>query len=121
MTRILLAEDEAVLRMLICDTLEDEGYELDTASDGEEAWSAYSEKEYDLLILDYMMPRLTGLELIGRIRESGRTPYPRMLMLSAKNQRSEQERVIEAGADAFMSKPFSPMELVRKVKELVHE
>ncbi|GIP36977.1 hypothetical protein J31TS4_02570 [Paenibacillus sp. J31TS4] len=119
MNRILLAEDEAVLRMLISDTLEDEGYEIEVACDGEEAWGMIQADAYDLLILDYMMPKLTGLELIGRVRELD-SPLPKMLMLSAKSQQAEQDRVLAAGADAFMSKPFSPNELVKKVKELIH-
>jgi len=120
MAAILLAEDEAVLRMLIMDTLEDEGYEIDSACDGEEACAMIMERRYDLIILDYMMPKLTGIEVIGRLRQQTERPAPPILMLSAKSQLSEQEKVLAAGADAFMSKPFSPIELVAKVREMLN-
>ena len=120
MAAILLAEDEAVLRMLIMDSLEDEGYEIDSAGDGEEAYAMLTNRHYDLIILDYMMPKLTGIEVIERLRRRTEGPVPQILMLSAKSQLSEQEKVLAAGADAFMSKPFSPLELVAKVKEMLH-
>lgn len=69
MAMILLAEDEAVLRMLIGDTLEDEGHLLDIACDGEEALQKISHNQYDLLILDYMMPKLTGFEVLTRMKQ----------------------------------------------------
>ncbi len=120
MTRLLIAEDEAVLRMLICDTLEDEGYEIDVACDGEEALAFAQANTYDLLIIDYMMPRLTGLEVISRLRGNDHDFSGKILMLSAKNQQTEQERVLAAGADAFMAKPFSPLALVRRVEEILN-
>jgi DNA-binding response OmpR family regulator len=120
MAAILLAEDEAVLRMLIVDSLEDEGYEIDIACDGEEAYDKIKEREYDLIILDYMMPKLTGIEVIERTRMLLDKPHAPIMMLSAKSQLSEQQKVFAAGADAFMSKPFSPLELIAKVKEMLN-
>ena len=69
MAKILLAEDEEILRMLVVDTLEDEGYTIDEACDGEEAYHLIQKNSYDLIILDYMMPVYTGLELIEMIRK----------------------------------------------------
>ncbi len=117
--RLLLAEDEPVLRMLVADTLEDEGYELDVACDGEEALERITSTSYDLVILDYMMPKLTGLDVITKVRAMPDRQHTRILMLSAKNQHREQDRVKMAGANDFMSKPFSPLELVRKVEEML--
>ncbi|MEI7025474.1 response regulator transcription factor [Paenibacillus sp. y28] len=119
MAKLLLAEDEAVLRMLVADTLEDEGYDLDVACDGEEALEAICSGSYDLIILDYMMPKLTGLDVITRVREMPDKHNVKILMLSAKSQHKEQERVRHAGADDFMSKPFSPLELVRKIGDML--
>lgn len=120
MEKILLAEDEAVLRMLICDTLEDEGYELDVACDGEEALRKLGQGQYALVILDYMMPRMSGLEVLIAARSMSQHKKTKILFLSAKNQQSEQNKVMDAGADEFMSKPFSPSELVMKVGEMLN-
>ncbi len=120
MARILLAEDEAVLRMLIVDSLEDEGYEIDIACDGEEAFDRIKQHDYDLIVLDYMMPKLTGIEVIEQTRMlQGKQAVP-IMMLSAKSQLSEQQKVLAAGADAFLSKPFSPLALIDKVKEMLN-
>lgn len=119
MKRILLAEDEEVLRMLIVDTLEDEDYEIDEACDGVEALDYLKNNEYDLILLDYMMPRMTGLEVIEKIRELPEKQELKILMLTAKSQKSDQEKVIEAGANYFLAKPFSPLELVQVVGEIL--
>ncbi|WP_223700481.1 response regulator transcription factor [Sutcliffiella deserti] len=122
MAKILLAEDEAVLRMLVVDTLEDEGHEIIEAIDGQEAFNLLSTDEvFDLIILDYMMPVFTGLEVIQKIKEQKYQPNVGILMLSAKNQTADRERVLEAGANYFMSKPFSPLELAVKVEEVLNE
>lgn len=121
MSRILLAEDEEVLRMLIIDTLEDEEYEVDEAADGKEALDYLQSNEYDLVILDYMMPVFTGLEIIEKLRGGDQTFQGKIMMLSAKSQTYEQEKIIQAGADYFMAKPFSPLKLVEKIEEILNE
>ncbi|KMY50416.1 response regulator [Peribacillus loiseleuriae] len=121
MKRILLAEDEAVLRMLIVDTLEDEDYIVDEAADGQEALDYLKSEEYDLVILDYMMPVYTGLELIEKIKAGESLGLSKILMLSAKSQAFEQERILLAGADYFMEKPFSPLKLLEKIEEIINE
>jgi two-component system, OmpR family, phosphate regulon response regulator PhoB len=117
MAKILLAEDEEVLRMLVVDTLEDEGHEVDEACDGEEAYDLIQKNSYDLILLDYMMPVYTGLELIQLVRNEQN--QSKIMMLSAKSQSSEQQKVLDAGADYFMSKPFSPLELVERIEEIL--
>ncbi len=119
MQRILLAEDEEVLRMLVVDTLEDVGYIIDEACDGEEAYNLIIQNDYDLILLDYMMPVYTGLELIEMIRND--QIQTKIMMLSAKSQTSDQQKVLEAGADFFMSKPFSPIQLVERIEEILGE
>lgn len=121
MKRILLAEDEEILRMLVVDTLEDEDYEVDEASDGIEAVKFLENNTYDLIILDYMMPGYTGLEIIEKIQSNEIGNKGKILMLSAKSQQYEQERILEAGADYFMAKPFSPIKLLEKIEAILHE
>lgn len=122
MKKILIAEDEEILRMLVADTLEDGDFEVDEAEDGEEALKLLEKKEFDLVILDYMMPGLTGLDVIRKIRgEQALNKDVKILMLSAKSQQNEQEEVLKAGADYFMVKPFSPLQLFEKVGKIVDE
>ncbi|MGE6376279.1 response regulator transcription factor [Peribacillus muralis] len=121
MKRILLAEDEEVLRMLVVDTLEDEDYVVDEAADGMEAVQLLKDRTYDLIILDYMMPGYTGLEIIEKIQSSEIKTQGKILMLSAKSQQFEQNRILEAGADYFMAKPFSPLKLIEKIEVILHE
>lgn len=119
MARILLAEDEEVLRMLVVDTLEEEGYTIDEAVDGGEAYTKIQQNVYDLILLDYMMPVYTGLEVIQKIRADG--IETKVVMLSAKSQLSEQEKILNAGANAFISKPFSPIELAERIGAMLDE
>ncbi|WP_112180534.1 MULTISPECIES: response regulator transcription factor [Paraliobacillus] len=121
MKKILLAEDEEVLRMLIVDTIEDGDFEIDEAADGKEALTKIAENDYDLLILDYMMPQVTGVEVIEEVRKNPLKNSVKILMLSAKNQQYEQEKVLAVGADYFMAKPFSPLALLDKVEEILNE
>lgn len=121
MKRILLAEDEEVLRMLIMDTIEDEDYVIDEAADGGEAMNLLQNNQYDLIILDYMMPVYSGLEIIEKLRAFETNQRTKILMLSAKSQAFEQERILTAGADYFMAKPFSPLKLLEKIEEILHE
>lgn len=121
MKRILLAEDEEVLRMLIVDTLEDEDYIVEEAADGSEAMDLLQKNHYDLVILDYMMPVYTGLEIIEKMRNAETMVHTKILMLSAKNQSSEQERIFQTGADYFMAKPFSPLKLLGLVEDIFDE
>lgn len=121
MKRILLAEDEEVLRMLIMDSLEDGDFDIDEAADGGEALEYLQNNDYDLVILDYMMPIYTGLEIIEKIRSIESNKSVKIMMLSAKSQQFEQEQILKAGADYFMAKPFSPLELLEKVEDILNE
>ncbi|RBW69276.1 response regulator [Bacillus taeanensis] len=109
--------------MLVTDTLEEEGYEIEQAEDGEEACKKIYETEYDLILLDYMMPKMTGLEVIEKIRRNFdfEKRNVKILMLTAKSQQVDQERVKRAGADYFLAKPFSPIQLVKMIGEIFSE
>jgi len=119
--RILLADDEEVLRMLIVDTLEDEGYEIDEACDGEEALVKITQQEYDLVLLDYMMPGMTGLDVTEKVRLMPEKAGLKILMLTAKSQKSDQDLARQIGVNYFMAKPFSPIELLDLVDEILSE
>ncbi|WP_046174311.1 response regulator transcription factor [Domibacillus indicus] len=116
MKKILVADDEDILRMLIVDTLEDD-FDITEAEDGQEALNCARTQTYDLIILDYMMPHLTGMEVLETIRKDGNsTP---VLMLTAKAQEADRELAMSHGADYFMAKPFSPMELLSLVETIL--
>lgn len=120
MKKVLVVDDEMVLRMLIVDSLEELDCHVDEAENGLEAIEKISEQDYDVLILDYMMPELTGIEVLKKIdSESIKDTY--VLMLTAKAQEKDQLKAKEAGVDYFMKKPFSPMELYELVEELINE
>ncbi|MGR3765757.1 response regulator transcription factor [Rossellomorea sp. NS-SX7] len=121
MAKILVAEDEEVLRMLVVDTLEDEGHDLDEAADGEEAITSIMENDYDLILLDFMMPIYTGLEVIEKVRATPEKKDVKIMMVSAKSQQADQERVLAGGADYFIAKPYSPMDLVKRIEDILNE
>ncbi|WP_175990327.1 response regulator transcription factor [Bacillus sp. Marseille-Q1617] len=121
MAKILIAEDEEVLRMLVVDTLEDEGHELHEAADGREAITSIMENDYDLILLDYMMPLYTGLEVIEKVRNIPEKKDVKIMMVSAKSQQADKERVLQSGADYFIAKPYSPMELVQRIEDILNE
>lgn len=120
--RILLADDEEALRFLLTETLEDEGYQLTEAGDGQQAIELLMKQEYDLLILDYMMPEKTGVEVCEWVRQSKtanrETP---VLLLTAKAQQTDRDQAMLAGVTAYMTKPFSPMQLVTIVEGLLEK
>ncbi|UCF32348.1 MAG: response regulator transcription factor [Phycisphaerales bacterium] len=114
MARILIADDEPDMTVGLRDNLQFEGYDVVTASDGEEALVAVHKQNPDLVLLDIMMPKLDGLEVCRRIRESGFI-MP-ILMLTAKSQEIDVVKGLEAGADDYITKPFSIRELLARVK-----
>ena len=119
MKRILVVDDEEILRMLITDTLEDFGFHIDEAEDGQVALAKMNEHDYDLVILDYMMPHLTGLELLEQLAPEYKEKTP-IIMLTAKAQESDRQMALDRGANYFVSKPFSPIELKAFVEELLN-
>ncbi|SDO51527.1 response regulator transcription factor [Alkalicoccus daliensis] len=110
MKRILVADDEEILRMLIVDTLEDLGYEIEEAENGEEALTKLQAENYDLVILDYMMPGKTGMEVLQAL-SSDIKENTYIIMLTAKAQDQDKQRALSEGASYFVAKPFSPQEL----------
>lgn len=116
----LIAEDEDILRMLIVDSLEGLDIELDEAENGEMALSQISKNKYDLIILDYMMPRMTGIDVLHRM-DGEVKKQTAILMLTAKTQEADKQTARLAGAQYFMAKPFSPAELVAVVRGILSD
>lgn len=115
---ILVCDDEEVLRTLIGAALSD-GYALVEARDGDEALERARTERPDLIILDMMMPGRSGLDVLPELRSDpdvGATP---VVMLTARTQAADREAAAAAGADRFLAKPFSPLELSRLVAELL--
>lgn len=117
MARILIAEDEPDMAAGLRDNLQFEGYEVYTATDGEQALEAVRGNNPDLVLLDVMMPKLDGLEVCRRIRQAGFI-MP-VLMLTAKTQEIDIVRGLEAGADDYVAKPFSIRELLARIRALL--
>ncbi|MGN0573615.1 MAG: response regulator transcription factor [Acutalibacteraceae bacterium] len=117
MKRILIADDEARIRRLVCDFLKNAGYETVEAADGMEAIEKFfSVGSIDLVICDIMMPEADGWEVCKKIREASGVP---ILMLTARSQEFDELMSFESGADDFVTKPFSPSVLVKRVEALL--
>ena len=115
--RILLVEDEQALCMTLSDRLEDEGYEIDCANDGEQGYRRATEGAYDLIILDVMLPRRNGFDVCRDIRAAGLiTP---VLMLTARGQTADKVVGLKLGADDYLTKPFEMIELLARVEALL--
>ena len=117
--RILIVEDEEPLTLLLRYNLEAEGYEVDAAARGDEAQLRLQETAPDLVILDWMLPGLSGIELCRRLRARPETKALPIIMLTARGEESERVRGLATGADDYMVKPFSVPELLARVKGLL--
>ena len=115
--KILIADDNENIREALTSILEDEGYALWIAKDGAEALRKVSEISPDILILDVMMPKIGGYEVCRTIKNDPNLKKIFVLMLSAKGQATEQERGIEVGADEYIVKPFSPSDILARIKK----
>ncbi|MGD9766201.1 MAG: phosphate regulon transcriptional regulator PhoB [Pseudolabrys sp.] len=117
--RILIVEDEEPLTLLLRYNLEAEGYEIDAAARGDEAQLRLQETTPDLVILDWMLPGLSGIELCRRLRARPETKSLPIIMLTARGEESEKVRGLATGADDYIVKPFSVPELLARVKALL--
>lgn len=113
MSRILIVEDEESIAELEKDYLELSGFDVEIENNGESGLRRALEEEFDMYILDLMLPEVDGFEICRRIRESKNTP---ILMISAKKDDIDKIRGLGLGADDYMTKPFSPSEMVARVK-----
>ena len=116
MAKILVVDDEAVLVKGIRFNLQQEGYQVETGSDGEQAVELAREGSFDLIILDLMMPKIDGLQACMRIREFSDVP---IIMLTAKGEDSDKLMGFACGADDYVTKPFNILELKARVRALL--
>ncbi|MCB1882386.1 MAG: phosphate regulon transcriptional regulator PhoB [Geminicoccaceae bacterium] len=116
---VLIVEDEAPLQKLLAYNLEAAGFEVAQAHDGEEALALVDERVPDLVLLDWMLPQLSGLEVCRRLRRRPATAGLPVIMLTARGEEPDRLRGLETGADDFVTKPFSPAELVARVRAVL--
>jgi len=116
MTTILLVEDEARLAQMIIQELEKQGYQVLHAADGLTALRLREQRQPDLILLDWMIPTLDGLEVLRRLRQASPTPG---LMLTARSEQADRALGLELGADDYRTKPFDMRELVARVRALL--
>ena len=115
--RVLLVEDHKPLVRALRQGLEEEGYAIDVAYDGEEANFKASTVEYDAIVLDIMLPKLDGLTLLQRWRKAGKKTH--VLMLTARDQLDDKVKGLDTGADDYLTKPFELEELLARLRALV--
>jgi two-component system phosphate regulon response regulator PhoB len=116
---ILVVEDEPALVTLLRYNFEAAGYEVATAPDGDEALMAIAERRPDLVVLDWMLPSISGLEVCRQIRRKPETRDVPVIMLTARGEEADRVRGLDSGADDYVTKPFSPAELVARVRAVL--
>ena len=117
--KVIIVEDEAALAELIRYNLESEGYEVVHAADGEEAELLLAEQTFDVAILDWMIPKISGIELCRRLRNRSETQSLPIILLTARGEEADRVRGLTTGADDYVTKPFSVQELMARVKALL--
>lgn len=119
MSRILIAEDDQDICELVAFKLESLGHEVEVENDGESALAAAELNPPDLVVLDWMMPRMTGIEVCAAMRQRDSLKQVPIIMLTAKAQESDVQRGFAAGANDYLLKPFSPRELATRIEMLL--
>jgi len=117
--RVLVVEDEAALLALLRYNLEKENYTVDEAIDGEQALLKVAEHLPDLILLDWMLPRLSGLEVCRQLRRDSAARNVPIIMLTARGEEGDRVRGLDAGADDYIAKPFSPGELLARIRAVL--
>src|SRR6202171_2318186 len=117
--RILIIEDEEPLTLLLGYNLESEGYDVESAGRGDEADLKLKENTPDLAVIDWMLPGLSGIELVRQIRARPETQALPIIMLTARGEEAERVRGLATGADDYIVKPFSVPELMARIRALL--
>ncbi len=116
---IMIAEDESSIAELLTYNLDREGYEVAVAQDGEEALIMIDERAPDLLLLDWMLPRVAGIEVCRRVRSQTVTRNMPIIMLTARTEETDRIRGLDTGADDYVTKPFSTTELLARIRAVM--
>jgi CheY-like chemotaxis protein len=119
MAKILIAEDDAAVRSLIRMTLDSGQTEILEVDDGTAALELARKELPELIFLDWSMPGSTGIEVCRALRDNPETAHIKVVLLTARSERSDREAGFEAGADDYITKPFSPLQLLDKVTEVL--
>ncbi|MFP4003605.1 MAG: phosphate regulon transcriptional regulator PhoB [Alphaproteobacteria bacterium] len=117
--RVLVVEDETALATLLNYNLEREGYTVLEARDGEEAMLIAGEETPDLILLDWMLPRLSGIEVCRQLRNRAETRNTPIIMLTARGEEADRIRGLDTGADDYITKPFSMSELIARIRAVM--
>ncbi|MGM0501957.1 MAG: response regulator transcription factor [Bacillota bacterium] len=121
MKKIVVADDEQSMRLLITETLAIEDYDIKEAKTGSEALQLIEDEQPDIAILDLMMPELDGYQVIEQLKEKNILEKIEIVILTAKGQQSVEKEALSKGANHFLSKPFSPVELLKKINQIAAE
>ena len=116
MPRILIVDDEAKIRDIIKEYLKFEGFEYSEAENGFEALNILQKQQFDLVLLDIMMPKIDGIKVLKEIRAKGNTP---VILLTARGEEYDKLFGFELGADDYIVKPFSPREVMARIKAII--
>lgn len=116
---VLVAEDEREIAMMIQYNLESNGFEVEMAEDGDQALVNISERKPDLIIMDWMLPGRTGVEVCQTLRKNEKTSTIPIIMLTARGEETDRLVGLESGADDYIVKPFSPKELIARIKAIL--
>ena len=116
---VLIVEDEAAIVTLVRYNLEREGFQVIEAGDGEEAMLLVEEHRPDVILLDWMLPVMSGIEVCRRLRRMPETRAVPIVMLTARGEEADKVRGLEGGADDYVTKPFSPVELIARIRALL--
>lgn len=117
--RVLIVEDESALVELLRYNLEQSGFKVMVAGDGEEALASVQEDVPDIILLDWMLPLMSGIEVCRQLRRQTSTANVPIIMLTARGEEGDRIRGLDAGADDYVSKPFSPTELVARIRAVL--
>src|SRR5262245_7266311 len=115
-SRVLVVDDEPIVREVLARYLSRDGFDVDTAEDGEGALEAVDRERPDLIVLDLMLPKVDGLEVFRRVQNGS---APAVIMLTARGEETDRIVGLELGADDYITKPFSPREVVARVRAVL--
>ncbi len=119
MKKILIADDRPEVVELVTATLEGEGYQIICAFDGREALEKIGREKPDLVLLDIVMPKMNGFEVLAKAKNDPQTKDIPIIMITAKGQKLDEDEGRRLGADDYIIKPFSPSHLLRKIEEIL--